>query len=91
MEKIHQDLQNVPEFVLVSFTLDSKRDTPEKLFTYAYYAAAYNDKTREKDNIMHDGVLVLVGTKGHIRGMYDGMDKSTVPKVKQDVRVLLKD
>lgn len=118
MEQIHQDLQNISKFALVSFTLDSKRDTPEKLFAYAekkevnhsnwyflngemeltyrlaeegYYAAAYNDKTEEKDNIMHDGVLVLVDTNGHIRGMYDGMDKSTVAKVKQDVLFLLKD
>lgn len=116
MEAIHQSLQDVPEFALVSFTLDSKRDTPENLFAYAekkgvnhsnwfflngeadlvytlaeegYYAAAYNDKTEEKDNIMHDGVLVLVDTDGHIRGMYDGMDRSTVSKVKRDVRKLL--
>ncbi len=112
MKQIHQELHAVPEFAMVSFTLDPKRDTPERLSTYAeekgvnhsnwyflngeadavyrlaeegYYAAAYNDKTDEQDNIMHDGVLVLVDTNGHIRGMYDGMDKSSVSKVKQDV------
>lgn len=117
MDAIHEDLATNENFALVSFTLDSKRDTPTRLYDFAqkkkvnhsnwfflsgardkvydlaeegYYVAAYEDTTRiADDNIMHDGILVLVDQAGHIRGMYDGKEKATVNRVKADVEKLL--
>ncbi len=116
MQAIHQQFSRESNFALVSFTLDTKYDTPNRLFDYAqkkevnqsnwyfltgeketiyglaeegYYVAAYQDATRKKDNIMHDGVLVLVDKKGHIRGMYDGKDADIIPRVKRAIKDLL--
>ena len=116
MKAIHQQFAEESNFALVSFTLDTKYDTPDRLFEYAqkkevnqsnwyflngeketiydlaeqgYYVAAYQDSTRKEDNIMHDGVLVLVDKKGHIRGMYDGKEADIIPRVKQAIKDLL--
>ena len=118
MTAIHQQFAGEKNFALVSITLDSKHDTPTKLFDYAekksvnhsnwyflngdkdtvydlaeegYFVAAYQDTTRQNDNIMHDGVLVLVDQQGHIRGMFDGKERATVSKVENAVKQLLLD
>ena len=118
MEAIHKQFVKEPNFALVSFTLDSKYDTPSKLFDYAekkvvnhsnwyfltgnkdtiydlaeegYFVAAYQNTTRQNDNIMHDGVLVLIDHQGHVRGMFDGKELATVARVENAVKQLLLD
>lgn len=118
MKAIHNIFPTDSDFALVSFTLDSKRDTPDRLFDYAqkkdvnhsnwyfltgekdtiytlaeegFFVAAYDDTTRIDDNIMHDGVLVLVDHQGHVRGMFDGKESTAVAQVESAVKQLLLD
>ncbi|MEE9438280.1 MAG: SCO family protein [Saprospiraceae bacterium] len=44
MTKIYKEFENIPGIKLVSFTLDPKRDTPEKLKAYAQKLGVSNDK-----------------------------------------------
>ena len=115
MEELHRIFQDVQDFAMVSFTLDSEWDTHERLFDFAeekavnhsnwvfltgsqhsiyslasegYYVAAYKDTTKSEDNIMHDGILVLVDQNGHIRGMYDGKERNSIEKIEMAVKQL---
>lgn len=71
------------------FFLNGEKDFVYTLAHEGFYVAAYEDENRNNDNIMHDGILALIDTEGHIRGMYDGKDKKTVEKIKRDVQALL--
>ena len=71
------------------YFLSGEREEVYDLASDSYFVAAYQDTTRQTDNIMHDGIVVLVDQQGHVRGMFDGKEAATVGKVKEAVALLL--
>lgn len=43
------------------------------------------------EGFLHSELMLLIDTKGRIRGMYDGTDKSQVQKLIEDIRLLKKE
>jgi protein SCO1 len=55
-----------------------------------YYSIAMKD-AKSPGGYAHSGGLLLIDTKGHIRGVYDGTKQSETDRLKQDVLLLLKE
>jgi len=72
------------------FLTGNKKDLYEKA-RYSYLISAQDDTTGispDKDFI-HDNHFVLVDRTGQIRGMYDGLKKEEIEKLKADIKTLL--
>ena len=53
------------------------------------YLVAVGEDDKAKDGYIHQGYLVLVDTKGRIRGAYDGTKEDQVEQLKKDISILL--
>ncbi|MBG8553893.1 SCO family protein [Hymenobacter guriensis] len=65
------------------------RDTVFGL-AHAYFTAAQPDK-EAPGGVAHNGTFALVDSKGHVRGLYDGMVKAEVDRLIRELPVLLKE
>lgn len=55
-------------------------------------ASDYDDKIVDIDQtFIHSDRLLLIDTKGHIRGIYEGTNKSEIERLVVEIKVLLKD
>lgn len=116
MSRIHNKYKDDDRVILVSHTIDPKRDTPERLKKYAkalevdtkkwwfltgekdslldiaddYFVVAFEDPD-SPDGFDHSGKIILVDTKGHVRGFAEGTEEASVDGFFSQVDQLLKE
>lgn len=50
-----------------------------------------NDKEAIEDQFIHTQLFALVDRSGKLRGVYDGLDKEEIAKLKDDIQLLMKE
>jgi protein SCO1/2 len=50
-----------------------------------------NDKEAIEDQFIHTQLFALVDKSGKVRGVYDGLDKDEIAKLKEDIQLLMKE
>lgn len=68
--------------------LTGDRQEIYQLGRHAYFVEEDLGLTREADEFLHTENFVLVDDQGHIRGIYNGLDKTDVQQLIEDVRTL---
>jgi protein SCO1/2 len=66
------------------------RDSIFNIAAKSYLVAAYEDNT-DPQGLVHQGWFILVDTKKHIRGAYDGTKEDQVKQLMLDMDILLKE
>jgi protein SCO1 len=50
-----------------------------------------NDKEAIEDQFIHTQLFALVDKSGKVRGVYDGLDKQEIAKLKEDIQLVMKE
>lgn len=71
------------------FLLTGERDEIYRLGRSVYFVEGNIGKTKDPDDFLHTESMVLIDQKGHLRGIYNGLDAEAVDQLISDAQALL--
>ena len=73
------------------YLLTGNKDRIYKLGRQSYFSEKRLGLQRDSSDFLHTESMLLIDTKGRIRGLYNGTDKKDIGRIAEDVEILLRE